>query len=308
MTKLLVDIGGTYVRMALSEDGHTLSHDPQKIKAAQFANFEDALLRFVQSQKKDPATIRVITIAKSGRNNWSIDCAAIQAIFPSAQVALINDFEANAMGLVAVKEGDVIHLGGTNHHVKTNLPRAVIGSGTGLGLAYISPNGHVQKTHGGHMLPTLTTPAQHDIFAELQHLKTDKTISIYEDALSGNGILNMYKILCARAHVDCEYTDTHHLLAAGRNNPLVQQSLKLYHEILGQFAHQVLAFGYAYGGLFLTGGVTDRLIGHDLFDRDTFFAALYQKNVPVVLQDVQATPVFWVKDEFISLKGLLATN
>ena len=32
MLKLAVDIGGTYIRMALSEDGQTFLSDPQKIK------------------------------------------------------------------------------------------------------------------------------------------------------------------------------------------------------------------------------------------------------------------------------------
>ena len=44
---------------------------------------------------------------------------------------------------------------------------------------------------------------------------------------------------------------------------------------------------------------------HDLFDKPTFFENLYQNNVASVLNDVTSTPVFWVKDEFISLKGLL---
>lgn len=306
MTILVVDVGGTYMRLALSDDGQNFINDPQKIRTDIFGGVTDALLSFVQQQKYNPNQITHILIAKSGRNNWDISKEQILTLFPNSKLSLINDFAANALGLVNANLGDLLHIGGQKMTPDTHYPMAVIGSGTGLGLAYISTTRHIQCTHGGHMLPTFTTKEQFELFGELQKFKTTKTIPIYEDALSGNGILNIYKILSARHHLDCEYTDTHHFLATGRNNPLVQQSLKFYHEILGLFAHQALAFGYSYGALYLTGGITDRIMTHDLFDKETFFENLYQNNVPVVLNDVKSTPVFWVKDEFISLKGLLS--
>lgn len=308
MAKLVVDIGGTFIRLAISEDDKNFIRDPQKIKSEKFANLEDALLNFVQGEQKPTEHITHIRIAKSGRSNWIVDKKAIAKNFPNAEIMVVNDFEANALGLVTTTEDELLHLGGTHTTIDTTQPRAVIGSGTGLGLAYITSKGDVQKSHGGHMLPALVGREQIELFAELQKFKTDQTCPIYEDALAGNGIINIYKILNGRNHLDCEYRDTHHLLAEGRNNPLVQQALKYYHEILGQFAHQVVAFGAAYGGLFLTGGITDRLIGHNAFDTETFINGLYQKNVPIVRHEVMATPIFWVKDEFISLKGLLAQH
>lgn len=308
MTTLVIDIGGTFMRLALSEDGKTLTTPPQKIRVEQFPAFEDAVLHFVLSANYKPDKILHIRIARSGRNHWLIEDAAITKIFVNSKIAIINDFEANALGLVSPRPDEIVHLGGIKVEPDKTLPRAVIGSGTGLGLAYIHPQGHIQRTHGGHMLPALVGREQIDLFAELQKLKPDRTAPIYEDALSGNGILNIYKILVGKSHLDCAYRDTHHLLSDGRNDPLARQALKFYHEILGQFAHQVLAFGWAYGGLFLTGGITDRLIGHNCFDTDTFLAGLYQDNVPVVLSDVKNTPVFWVRDEFISLRGLLGSS
>lgn len=305
MTKCVVDIGGTYIRLALSHDGRTFDHDPQKIKVDQFSSVEEALIYFMRQEQCDPLSVTDILIAKSGRNNWLVEQESIRGTFAVSKIIKVNDFAANAMGLINIDQNELVHLGGTKIVPDDAFPTAVIGSGTGLGLAYISSSKHVQRTHGGHMLPALVSPEQRTLFKELQTFKNDGTAPIYEDVLSGNGILNVYKILCSRPHLDCEYTDTNHLIDQGRNDPLVRQALKYYHEILGLFAHQVLAFGYSYGALYLTGGVTDRLIGNDMFDKDIFFKSLYQNNVPVVLHDVKATPVFWVKDEFISLKGLL---
>lgn len=305
MTKCVVDIGGTYIRLALSHDGERFSEDPKKIRTDQFSSVEEALIYFVRQEQCDPLSITDIMIAKSGRNHWLVEQEKIRSTFAVSRIVKVNDFAANALGLIHADSNDVLHIGGTKIVPDHDLSMAVIGSGTGLGLAYITPTKYVQRTHGGHMLPALRTVEQIELFQELQQFKTDKTAPIYEDALSGDGILNIYKILSARHHLDCEYTDTNHLIDAGRNNPLVQQTLKYYHEFLGLFAHQTLAFGGSYGGLYLTGGVTDRLIGADLFDKDVFFANLYQDNVPIVAHDVKSTPVLWVKDEFISLRGLL---
>lgn len=305
MTKCVVDIGGTYVRFALSHDGENFLHEPQKFKIDQFSSVEEALISFMGPEQFDPLSITDILIAKSDRNHWIVEQESIRTIFPVSKIIKVNDFAANALGLMNVATHDLVHIGGVRILPDTGLPMAVIGPGTGLGLAYILPGKYVQRTHGGHMLPALVTPEQIALFDELQSFKKDKTTPIYEDALSGDGLLNIYKILCRRHHLDCEYADAHHLMDAGRNNPVACQALKYYHEILGLFAHQVLAFGYSYGALFLTGGITDKLIGYDLFDKETFFKSLYQQNVPIVLHDVKSTPVFWVKDEFISLRGLL---
>jgi glucokinase len=305
MTILVVDIGGTYIRLSLSSDGQTFIRDPNKIKTDKFSSFENAIESYLHQINIKPDSIQKILVARSGRNNWNIDESRLKAIFVNSHFTLVNDFAANAMGLIKAQQDDLLYLAGHKKSPDTLLPRAVIGSGTGLGLAYISRTGEVQRTHGGHMRPPYGTPEHHQIFEDLQNLKASKTDLIVEDALSGTGIYNIYKILSHRHHLECEYIDANHLIAEGRNNPIVIETLRLYHEILGLFAHHVLAYGYSYGGLFLTGGITDRLMGQNLFDTTTFLKFLYRPNVPVVLHDVQSTPIFWVKDEFISLKGLL---
>jgi len=304
MTKLMVDIGGTYIRFALSKDGANFVNDPHKMKHENFSSIEGALQSFLAQNSIDTAAITYLAIAKSGRNNWECNERNLAQIFTNAQIALINDFEANAHGLVGCAPDDLLHQAGPPTE-QTNKTRAVIGSGTGLGLAYITPQGEVLRTHGGHMLPCLINKDHIVLFDELQKFKTNNTIPIFEDALSGNGIVNIYKVLAGKGHVYADYRDTHHLLQNGKNDPVVRQALKIYHEWLGLFAHEVLAFGGSYGALYLTGGITDWLIGHDLFDTQTFLDALYQKTVSVVADDVRATPIYWVKDEFISLKGLL---
>lgn len=305
MRVCVLDIGGTHLRFAFSQNGKDFLCDPQKMKISQFESIEHVLVHAVRQAGWDPLSVTDIGIAKSDGNPWMIDLEKIHAIFPEAHIVKLNDFESNALGLVDIEIENLLYIAGNKTIPDKSFPRAVIGSGTGLGLAYISPNGDVQTTHGGHVLPALITAEQIQLVADLQVFKTDGTCPIYEDVLSGDGILNVYKILCGRHHFECEYVDTYDMLSRGRNDPIVQHSLRYYHEVLGLFAHQVLQFGHAFGGLFLTGGITDKLIGYDLFDKDTFLTNLYQKNVPIVYCDVKSTPIFWVRNEFISLDGML---
>lgn len=308
MTILVCDIGGTYMRLATSVDGQNFRRDPQKIKTSSFQHIADALKQFVQQENIDCQTIKQVMIAQSDRNTWVIDKESIYSVFPEANFKRFNDFEANAYGLVNVTADDIHYLAGEQKSVDKKSTRAVIGSGTGIGLAYITASGEVLKTHGGHMLPALPDDNIRSIFKALQDFKKQPSVMIYEDALGGDGIYNIYRILSKQNHLDCEFSDVVHMLTAGAHNPLVQQTLKFYHEILGLFLHHVVAFGRAYGGVFLTGGVTDRLINLGLFDIETVLHCFYQDTVPIVTKDVVATPIFWVKDEFISLKGLLTAG
>ncbi len=306
MTILVADAGGTHIRFAVSHDGRNLS-EPQKFRVSEFPSLKDAVTHYLFRQRIEFDDIRQFAYALAGRNPWGKEQAG--DVFPTATTTLINDFEANAYGLIDAGAEDVVCLTGERtSQAPQGSSRAIIGSGTGVGIAYIIPVGaghHVQRTHGAHMLPALIRPEHRTILDNIRAFKPTTNAPIYEDLLAGYGIFDIYRALASGGHVDVDYKDTNDMIARGGHDPFVQQTLKLYHGTLGVFAHQVLAFGYAYDGLYLTGGITDRLIGAGLFDLETFLAELNQDMAPSVMHDVAATPVYWVKDEFISLRGLL---
>lgn len=310
MTLLLCDVGGTFVRFALKRQGE-LMRVPQKLRAANYPVFEEAARHFLTSSDISPNDISALGLAFGSRNPWQITSESVAALLPRAEFYKINDFEANAYGVLNISEEDLFLLNKDPlpKNQRTNGAKCVVGPGTGLGLAYIfeGPQGKlVQKTHGGHMRPACLGEESPLLFQSLAALRPDGTIPIYEDVVSGPGLYNLYRIFSSRNHLGLEYRDTHELLAKGRNDPLVIQSLKVFHEWLGVFVHQAVAFGNSYGGVYLTGGIMDKLALLDLFDSSTFFDSFYQKNVPIVMADVLATPVYWIRDEYVSLRGLCA--
>lgn len=309
MTLLLCDVGGTFVRFALKRQGGPSMTVPQKFRAADYPVFEEAARHFLASSEMSPDGISALGLAFSGRGIWQVTQESVAGLLPRAMFYKINDFEANAYGVLDISEESFLPLNAVSlpKDQSSSKTKCVVGPGTGLGLAYVieGPQGKmVQKTHGGHMLPAGLGEDSILLFRSLAALRSDGTIPIYEDVVSGPGLYNLYRVFASQNHLGVEYQDTHEMLAKGRNDPLVIQSLKVFHEWLGIFVHQAVAFGNSYGGVYLTGGIMDKLVSLDLFDSPTFFEAFYQKNVPIVMEDVLATPVYWIRDEYISLRGL----
>jgi glucokinase len=306
MTVLLCDVGGTHIRFAVGSDGQ-MTCAPEKLRVDSHVSLEDAVGKYLLSQSIKAQDVTALYLAFSNRNNWKTEESMLRAVLPNAALRQINDFEANALGLLTTDTSDLTPLISAAGGI-ARAARAVIGVGTGLGLAYIEGQGaeaFVRRTHGGHMLPATALREHRDIFDHIAASKKDGTIPIFEDVLSGSGLFALYRFVCHASHLNPEYHDTADLLLSGKDDPVMRQTLRLFHEILGVFAHEVAAFGYAYNGLYITGGIIDRLMAGGLFDTQAFTAHFHQKNVPIVVEHVKATPVYWVRDEFVSLRGLL---
>lgn len=306
MTVIVCDIGGTHIRFASSEESGAMTQ-PEKLRVDRHHSLEDAVGRYVLAQSLDAGAVTHFYLACTDVNSWERNEARLRTVLPHAVFRQVNDFEANAMGIAAAPREDfeILYEGGASRNVP-GLSRVVMGVGTGLGLAYILDCGgatFIQKTHGGHMLPAAVKPEHRSIFSAL--IRPDIPTPIYEDVLSGKGLFSLYRLVCHRNQLNPEYHDAGDLLISGKDDPVMRQTLVLFHEILGVFAHQAVAFGYGYGGIYLTGGIIDRLMSAGLFDTAVFLSSFRQEAVPVVMTHVMETPLYWVRDEFVSLRGLL---
>lgn len=307
MTILLCDVGGTHIRFAVSKNAGAMSI-PEKLRVDTHNSLEDAIAKYLLAQSINTGDITDLYLAFSNRNAWSTEKEILQVVLPKANIHQVNDFEANAYGVLVGTSEDFHVLSAGQGPAPAHASRVILGVGTGLGLAYVLRNrgqSFIQRTHGGHMLPAALREEHQKIFSDLGAQKADGTIPIFEDVLSGKGLFALYRLVCHRNQLNPEYHDEADLLISGKDDPVMKQTLQIWFELLGIFAHEAVAFGFSYGGIYLTGGMIDRLIGAGLFDIDAFLKGFHQKNVPVVVRDVKATSVYWIKDEFVSLLGLL---
>src|SRR5690606_16697325 len=86
---------------------------------------------------------------------WVLDARALAATLASPagapEVAIVNDFEATARGLLELEAHEVVVL--QEGVVDPSAPVAVLGAGTGLGQALLVPTAtgaRVLPTEGGH--------------------------------------------------------------------------------------------------------------------------------------------------------------
>lgn len=127
--------------------------------------------------------------------NWVLDTQRLQTELDIPRINLLNDFAANSFGILGLKDFDVHTL--QEGEGKENSPIAVIGAGTGLGEAFLVPQGkkyQIFASEGGH---TDFAP-RNDLEIELlKYLQTKLKIAhiSVERVVSGQGIASIYQFL-----------------------------------------------------------------------------------------------------------------
>ncbi len=318
---ILCDIGGTFARFAV-RGAHASGDRPERIrriKACEFDSFSAALAHYCAEEGlAHSGTLCIATAAYEdggvwrfvNDNIWVIDPVALENEGWNVEL-ILNDFEAATWGLINVSPEDchILKAAGSSAQNATHA-KCLVGPGTGLGLGFLFNSGgvpFVQKTHGGHMPVSVLGAEEFEIVNHVRRQKTGNTTPVFEDFVSGQGLWNIYCAVCALNEQPTTAQGIEELFTCFVHNDqdAVNTALRLFHQFFGQFAANAVITGNAYGGLYLTGGVLERLIAADLFDFPVFEAGFLVGGVASVMQDLEATPVFAIKDPYPALKGLM---
>jgi glucokinase len=172
---------------------------------------------------------------------------------------LINDFEALAWSLPYLTAHDVNPLGRGN--ALPGEPVAVIGAGTGLGMAGLVHRGSdmvVVATEGGHATLPGSTAREDAVIAYLRgrfgHVSAER-------ALSGPGLENLYAAIAVidnatvASRTAAEVTQR----ALDRSCATCRAAADMFCAMLGTVAGNLALMFRARGGVYLGGGITPRL-------------------------------------------------
>lgn len=304
---IVADIGGTFVRLG-RVDQDTI-RDVQKYEVDGFENFDEALAAYCTLHNVDEAgRLRIATAGYEdegvwkfvNNNKWHIDPQSLKEAGWDIEI-ILNDFEAATWSLLSLKTDDVELL---KEAQGASLSKCLIGPGTGLGLAYLHRKPEfVQKTHGGHMPATAMCEEQWIVLQAVRRQFPNKAV-VFENLVSGPGIMHIYNAICLINGLQPMAQNPEDLLD-NLDHKHVRTALRLFHEFFGHFAATAVITGNAYGGLYLTGGVMQRLLDAHVFDFETFKNAFHIDAVDSVRRDLEATPVFLLKDPYPALRGLL---
>jgi glucokinase len=264
---LLGDIGATNARFSLLANGAL--GPVTEFEVARYARFPDAVAAFLNQHREEvqPADALLAVAgpvekerAKLTNSSWIIDTDELRATFHLARVRVINDFAATAHSLPSLTAGDLYAIGGG--WAVAGAPMAVLGPGTGLGVACHVPGSKepaVIAGEGGHATFPAAS-ARED--AVIDYLRRQFGHVSAERVVSGAGLENLYRAIAALDQTEAPHRDAAEITRSALDGSCrtAVAALDMFCAFLGSFSGNVaLTFG-ARGGVFVAGGIAPRIV------------------------------------------------
>jgi glucokinase len=288
--------------------------------------------RFLEESGHTAHPPRVACIAIAGpvadnhvtmtNRNWDISGAELAQKLGIRVVRLVNDFVAAGYGLLTLdvgpqsKEVEVIQAA----KVRPGAPIACIGSGTGLGETFLTcpvGGGHYDAwpTEGGHTELAPRNQLEFDMVQWMKERLGAKRISV-ERVVSGSGIPYVYEFLASRFPEKVDPAVHKAISEAGDMKgkviaenahvvgSLCEDVLHMWAEHYGSEAGNACLNTMPFGGMYLAGGMTPKLMhwlrpGED--GKGAFLPALHDKGrVSPLIKEI---PIFAVLAEDIGQRG-----
>lgn len=268
---LISDIGATNARFALLEGGDVTVSETYAV--ADYASPIEAARDFLSGPAAGHAPKRALIAAagpvERGRialtnAAWIVDPERIARGLAMTEVQVLNDFEALAWSLPALRPEHVATLGraqngegGPDHKTM-----AVLGPGSGFGLAAMTFAGDTEAvlvTEGGHA--TLSSENRREDAIILALRQQFHHVSV-ERVLSGSGLIQLYHAIARVDGKAVPERDSGEIVAhalAGDCN-VSREALDLFCAFLGSVAGNVALTLGARGGVFIGGGIAPRFI------------------------------------------------
>lgn len=272
------DIGGTSSRLAFfAQRGGRLERVVEETHAtADHASLETIVKRFVSSHHLpvDVACFGVAGPVRNGRCDtinlpWVVDARELARALRVKAVALLNDLEANAYGIVMLAPEDFVVLNQGAPDASGNA--AVIAAGTGLGEAglYWDAGQHRPFAgEGGHASFAPNDPLQVEL---LSFLMPEFGHVSWERVLSGPGLHNIYRFLRDTGRGEEPAWLTREMrehdppavisqAALAGTSALCRQALELFVALYGAEAGNLALKVMATAGLYVGGGIAPKII------------------------------------------------
>ncbi|MGF1591411.1 MAG: glucokinase [Pleurocapsa sp.] len=332
MFLLAGDIGGTKTILRLVEvTAVSLTEKTFKtVKEAQYisANFPDLVpmvREFLAQDQYLKPQLACFAIAGPVVNNtchltnlqWILDTQRLEMELDIPKISLINDFAANSFGILGLKDFDVHTL--QTGEARSNSPIAVIGAGTGLGEAFLVPQGkkyQIFASEGGHA----DFAPRNDLEIELlKYLRTKlkvERVSV-ERVVSGQGITSIYQFLrdYGFAEESSEIGERIRLWEEQKKNidpaaiisqaafkqsdRLCEKTMEMFVEAYGAETGNLALKLLSYGGIYIAGGIAAKIL--PLMQDGRFLNTF--KNKGRVSTLIEAVPVHIVLNPQVGLVG-----
>ncbi len=307
---LIGDIGGTNARFALVPDRDAPLQVFQPVATADFPDIEAAIEASVLARTKLRPRSAVIDVAGPitgdavdlTNAHWVIRPRQTIARIGVEDVILLNDFEALALALTALRPCDVVQTGGDA--AAATGAKVVLGPGTGLGVGALVEAGGLWVPvpgEGGHVA---LGPDEADEFPLWANIEPEDGRISAETLLSGRGLVRLYRAVAETAgrgptlEKPAEITSA----ALDGSDPDAVRTVTLYARLLGRLAGDMALVFMARGGAYIAGGIPPRILP---FMQSGEFRRAFEAKAPhrAVMAKI---PSFVIVSENPALQGLAA--
>lgn len=320
---LAADVGGTKTALVLARPRHAWPAivAEQVYPSQDYETFESVIAEFLARPETRDCDGRIASAcaciagpvegdrATTTNLRWTIEARALSARFGIPAVRLVNDFAAVAFGIgrLAARDFEPLQPGEANEHGA----RAVMGAGTGLGVALMSWNGREYAVHpseGGHADFAPVDALQDGL---LEYLRGEYGRVSYERVLSGTGLAQIFDYLATREEPSAAMRDAVRSASdaaaavsefglEGRD-PVAARALDVFAAVYGAYAGNVALTVLARGGVYIAGGIAPKIAGK--LKDGTFVRAFTSKGRFSAL--LETIPVSIVMNPKVGLYGAL---
>ncbi|MFN3549661.1 MAG: glucokinase [Mesorhizobium sp.] len=307
---LIGDIGGTNARFALLVDSYAEPREFPIVQTADFANIDEAIQASILDRTSIMPRSAVLAVAGPVDGDevdltncdWVVRPLEMQKSLGLEDIVLLNDFEAQALAVVALGEEHMVKIGAGE--AEPDASRVVLGPGTGLGVAGLI---HACRTwipvpgEGGHMDMGPRTPRDFDVFPHLERI--EGRIS-GEQLLCGRGLVNVYRAIARADGRDAPFTTPAEITTAGLagDDATAVEALEMFVTCLGRIAGDLALVFMSRGGVYLTGGIAQKIV--EALKHPRFRAAFEDKAPHSAL--LRAIPIYVISHPLAALTGLAA--
>ena len=265
--RLLGDIGGTNARFAVQSAAQAPLTEPRALPCREFAGPVEAIEAYLAATglpRPRSAAFGIATALHGDRiemtnHSW---CFSVQETLQRLHVdrlLLVNDFTALALALPVLGDHDVSVVGGGRAVAGSAI--GVLGPGTGLGVSGLLPGlgGYLPISgEGGHITLAACNDREAALIAELRR---DFAHVSAERVLSGAGLASLHKAICSLDGVANLHQEPPQVLAGGLAGNCAQcgETLEVFCSMLGTVAADVALMLGARGGIYIGGGIVQRL-------------------------------------------------
>jgi glucokinase len=314
---LVADIGGTNARFALAtidEQRRPILAQIEELRGADYATLGDAARHYL---KLSGATVEEAVLAvaspvtgdqiKITNNPWSFSVQALRAELGLRALKLINDFAAIGYAVPHLGRDDVRPIGFMPERLardRSDGHYSVLGPGTGLGVGRVllrSGEAIIIETEGGHVGFAPGNPYELKILEAV--FRRFPRVSA-ERLLSGPGLLNLYHALADVEGLPCPAETPAQISEQANAAPdgLEGRAVTLFCELLGSFAGDTVLTHGAWDGVYLAGGITQKLL--PWFERGALRARFEHKGRFEPL--LQGVPMLAITHPHVGLLGSAA--